>query len=107
MPADYEYIRQWIESHHITEVECLIPDITGNARGKIIPAAKYCKEYGMRIPESIFTQTVTGEWTDGSGVVNPIEIDMIGNPDERTIRKLPWLEGAHRTNYPRLLQPRG
>ena len=92
MPANNEYIRQWIESHHITEVECLIPDITGNARGKIIPAAKYCKEYGIRIPESIFTQTVTGEWTDGSGVVNPIEIDMIGNPDERTIRKLPWLE---------------
>ena len=87
-----EYIKQWIESRNITEVECLVPDITGNARGKIIPAEKYCKEYGMRIPEAIFTQTVTGDWTEGSGVVNPIEIDMIGKPDENTIRKLPWLE---------------
>ena len=92
MSASNEYIKQWIESREISEVECLIPDITGNARGKIIPAEKYCKEYGMRIPEGIFTQTVTGDWTEGSGVVNPIEIDMIGRPDERTIRKLPWLE---------------
>ncbi len=92
MSAINEYIKQWIESNNISEVECLVPDITGNARGKIVPAAKYCKEYGMRIPEGIFTQTVTGAWTEGSGVVNPIEIDMIGKPDEKTIRRLPWLE---------------
>ena len=85
-------IEQWITANDITEVECLIPDLTGNARGKIIPAAKYCKEFGMRIPEGIFTQTVTGDWTEGSGVVDPVEIDMIGEPDEATLRKLPWLE---------------
>lgn len=53
MSAINEYIKQWIESNNISEVECLVPDITGNARGKIVPAAKYCKEYGMRIPEGI------------------------------------------------------
>ncbi len=46
----------------------------------------------MRIPEGIFTQTVSGEWTEGSGVVDSIEIDMIGKPDKNTIRKLPWVE---------------
>ncbi|MEM7208399.1 MAG: glutamine synthetase family protein [Pseudomonadota bacterium] len=92
MSETNEYIRDWIESHDISEVECLIPDLTGNARGKIVPASKYCKEYGMRIPEVIFTQTVTGEWTEGSDVVNPVEIDMFGVPDKSTIRKLPWIE---------------
>ena len=87
-----ERIEQWITANDITEVECLIPDLTGNARGKIIPAAKYCQEFGMRIPEAIFTQTVTGDWTEGSGIVDPVEIDMIGEPDEATLRKLPWLQ---------------
>ena len=92
MKSEQAYIRDWISSHGISEVECLVPDLTGNARGKIIPASKYCNELEMRIPEAIFTQTVTGEWAEGSNVVDPVEIDMITRPDARTIRKLPWLE---------------
>ena len=33
---------RWLNDRRITEVECLVPDMTGNARGKIIPAAKSC-----------------------------------------------------------------
>jgi glutamine synthetase len=32
---------RWLKERRITEVECLVPDITGNARGKIIPADKF------------------------------------------------------------------
>ena len=32
---------RWLKDRRITEVECLVPDITGNARGKIIPADKF------------------------------------------------------------------
>ena len=46
-PEDMNYIRQWFKEHRITEVECLIPDMTGNARGKIIPGDKFCKEQGI------------------------------------------------------------
>ncbi len=34
-------LRRWLKERSITEVECLVPDITGNARGKIIPADKF------------------------------------------------------------------
>ena len=39
-------IKGWMESNRITEVECLFPDFTGNARGKIIPANKFLREGG-------------------------------------------------------------
>ena len=32
-------VEEWLKQNKITEVECLVPDITGNARGKFIPAS--------------------------------------------------------------------
>ena len=32
---------QWLEDNKITEVECLISDMAGIPRGKILPVAKY------------------------------------------------------------------
>ncbi|MCB1754690.1 MAG: glutamine synthetase [Gammaproteobacteria bacterium] len=80
----------WLKQNKITEVECLIPDMTGNARGKIIPASKFCDDNGMRLPESIFVQTVTGDWPDDMSMIDPREIDMILKPDISTARLVPW-----------------
>ena len=55
-------LRRWLKERRITEVECLVPDITGNARGKIVPATKYSHEFGTRLPEGIFVTTVTGDY---------------------------------------------
>ncbi len=52
-------IETWLEENKITEVECLVPDMTGNARGKFISAEKFVKE-DSRLPEGILAQTVTG-----------------------------------------------
>ena len=30
-------LERWLDSHGVTEVECLVPDLTGVARGKILP----------------------------------------------------------------------
>lgn len=49
-----ETIRKWIEENRITEVECLIPDITGNARGKIMPAKKIPSRRGHASSRSGF-----------------------------------------------------
>src|SRR5690606_9258217 len=38
-PALINPIREWLREHRIDEVEAIIPDMTGIARGKIIPAA--------------------------------------------------------------------
>ena len=55
-------IRQFLRDHGISEVEAIIPDMAGIARGKIMPSEKFAEEEGMRLPESIFLQTVTGDY---------------------------------------------
>ncbi|MDC0612529.1 glutamine synthetase, partial [Vibrio sp.] len=81
-----DIINKWFTENRITEVECLVPDITGNARGKIIPAHKYILDQGMRLPESLFFQTVTGDWPDDDSMIDLTERDMHLEPDLNTIR---------------------
>jgi glutamine synthetase len=83
-------IRQFLKDHGISEVEALIPDMAGVARGKVVPAEKYVEEEGMRLPESIFLQTVTGEYPDDATSINPSEIDIVLKADPATIRVVPW-----------------
>lgn len=85
-------IAKWLKDKGITEVECLVPDMTGNARGKFIPAHKFIKE-DSRLPESILVQTVTGEYVDDHwDLVQPLDSDMLLEPDPSTIRLVPWAD---------------
>jgi glutamine synthetase len=86
-------LSEFIGQHRITEVECLVPDLSGIARGKILPAEKFLRilrERGLRMPEAIFIQTVTGEYPDDEDVTSPANFDSYMVPDERTIRLVPW-----------------
>ena len=83
-------IRQVLKDHGISEVEAIVPDMAGVARGKLVPAAKYVEEEGLRLPESIFLQTVTGEYPDDDSAINPSEIDIVLKADPSTIRVVPW-----------------
>ena len=87
-------LAEWIGQHRISEVECLTPDLTGIARGKIMPASKFLKNEGLRLPEAVFLQTVTGEWLPFEDLfqVDPAEIDMQLRPDPETICLVPWVE---------------
>ena len=88
--ADHNDIENWLKEHKITEVECLVPDMTGNARGKFIPAKKFLKE-DSRLPEGILAQTVTGEYSDDFwGLLDTIDGDMLLEPDPNTKRLVPW-----------------
>jgi glutamine synthetase len=88
MPND---ISQFFRDHGIQEVEAIIPDMAGIARGKVMPAEKFAEDQGMRLPESIFLQTVTGDYPeDSSSAMSPAEIDIILKPDARTVRRVPW-----------------
>lgn len=86
---DMEWLKGWMKQHAITEVECLLPDFTGNARGKILPASKFLKEGGMRLPENIFLQTVNGDWPDDEHI-DWTERDMELQADIKTPRLVPW-----------------
>ncbi|HXQ31649.1 MAG TPA: glutamine synthetase family protein [Steroidobacteraceae bacterium] len=83
-------IRQFLKDHGISEVEAIIPDMAGVARGKVVPAEKYIEEEGMRLPESIFLQTVTGEYPEDESAISPSEIDIVLKADPTTIRVVPW-----------------
>ena len=82
---------RWLKDRRITEVECLVPDMTGNARGKIIPADKFSHDYGTRLPEGIFATTVTGDYPDDYyELTSPSDSDMFLRPDPDTVRMVPW-----------------
>ena len=83
------YMIEWMREHRITEVECIVPDMTGVARGKIVPKDKFISEPEMRLPEAVLIQTVTGDYPDDS-VLDPVDADMILQPDQNTIRFVPW-----------------
>jgi glutamine synthetase len=84
-------IQQFFRDHGISEVEAIIPDMAGIARGKIMPAEKFAEDEGMRLPESVFLQTVTGDYPINPGdAMNPAEIDIILKADPKTVRRVPW-----------------
>ena len=88
------YIDDFLREHRIEEVECLVPDMAGIARGKIIPAEKFIsgqRAQGLRVPESIFYQTVTGDYPMESNM-DDASVDVYLIPNERTIRLVPWYE---------------
>ena len=83
-------IQDWFRQHQISEVEAIVPDMAGIARGKFVPATKYAEEEGMRLPEAIFLQTVTGDYPQDESAIHPAEIDIVLKPDPGTIRLVPW-----------------
>ena len=85
-------IAHWFEEHRITEVECMIPDFAGVPRGKILPTKKFLsglQGFEHRLPESILTQGITGEWPD-EDYVAIADHDVILVPDMTTVRHVPW-----------------
>src|SRR5260221_13282041 len=83
-------IQQFLREHGISEVEAIIPDMAGVARGKLMPAEKFAEEEGMRLPEAIFLQTVTGDYPDDQSAMNPSDIDIVLKADPKTVRVVPW-----------------
>ena len=55
-------LENWLNQNRVTEVECLVPDLTGVARGKILPREKFTEDRGMRLPQAIVAMGVTGEF---------------------------------------------
>lgn len=89
--ATTESLREWFAEHRITEVECLVPDITGEAKGKIMPAGHFLNGGRPRIPFSIFMKTITGEYQEANDDIDdPRDPDMQLEPDPSTCRLVPW-----------------
>ncbi len=88
-----EKLTKWLKDRRITEVECITPDQTGIARGKIMPTSKFLVEKGIRLPESVLLQTATGDYPDDEAyysILDPKDIDMLLRPDANAVYMVPW-----------------
>ena len=93
----FNEMERWLDENRVTEVECLVPDLTGIAKGKILPRNKFSEERGMRLPEAIFGATVTGEYPEDESldaIIDPTDMDMELRPDPSTVRLVPWANDA-------------
>lgn len=83
----------FISSKRISEVECLVADMSGTARGKILPPKKFLKgqrSRGLRIPEEVFTLTINGRYVQDTNAVSDSAVDVYLEPDADTSRMVPW-----------------
>jgi glutamine synthetase len=89
----FSELEQWLNERRVTEIECLVPDLTGVARGKILPREKFTEDRGMRLPEAVVAMGVTGEFPEEGpyyDVITPTDRDMHLRPDPTTVRIVPW-----------------
>ena len=85
-----EAAKEYIKSKKLDEVECVIADLPGIARGKAVPAKKFSRQKSFHLPDSIFFQTITGGWGEAAGEEGFVERDMVLRPDISTASAAPW-----------------
>ena len=85
-----EAAQAYLDGRRLDEVECIISDLPGIARGKAVPASKFARQDYFHLPDSIFFQTITGDWGEAAGEDGFIERDMVLKPDITTASAAPW-----------------
>jgi glutamine synthetase len=84
---DNAIFQDWFTERAIEDVEAFVPDMAGTARGKVLPAHKFGTAT-MKLPEAVFSQTVSGEFISNKNNVE--DRDMLLVPDPATLRPVPW-----------------
>ena len=82
-----DVFQAWFEERKIEDVEAFVPDMAGSARGKVMPAGKFGLG-DMKMPESVFAQTISGDYVQDPDNVE--DRDMLLVPDPHTLRPVPW-----------------
>ncbi|MEM9498642.1 MAG: glutamine synthetase family protein, partial [Pseudomonadota bacterium] len=82
--------QSYLDGRRLDEVECVIADLPGIARGKAVPAGKFSRQSAFHLPDSIFFQTITGGYGEAAGEEGWIERDMVLRPDMGTATAAPW-----------------
>ena len=82
--------RAYLKGARLDEVECVIADLSGIARGKAMPASKFARQAQFYLPNSIFYQTITGGWSEETAADGYTEPDMTLVPDFSTASAAPW-----------------
>jgi glutamine synthetase len=90
--ADEAAAREWCRARRIDDIECIIPDQAGVARGKLMPTEKFFGGNPMTLPASMFTQTITGEYPEEevAFMEGLTDSDLIFRADFSTLAVVPW-----------------
>jgi glutamine synthetase len=91
--ATFGDLERWLDERRVTEIECLVPDLAGVARGKILPRERFTADRGMSLPEGTIALSVTGDQPRGRpfvDIVRSTDPDMHLRPDVSTVRIVPW-----------------
>ena len=89
-----EEAAEWCRRQNIEEIECMVPDLAGVARGKIMPVRKFLTSGTMNLPLAVFYQTITGDFPEMENLVGAVEsdTDIFLAPDFATLAVVPWAQ---------------
>ncbi len=87
--TDNNAFQAWLKERKIVDVEALVPDMAGAARGKVLPADKFGSGE-IKLPEGVFVQTISGDYIDNADNVEDRDMSIV--PDITTLRTVPWFE---------------
>ena len=90
-------VATWFSRYDIEDVEICIADLDGIVRGKSIPVDKFLsgiEESSHRIPESVFIQSIVGQWSDEENTVSDMEHDVNLIPDFQSLSLIPWCKNV-------------
>ncbi len=94
MTDGHRAIVDWLRERNIVEVECMVPDLAGVPRGKILPTDKFIAGLGggeHRLPKNVLAHTLNGEDPPaGSVSIDPSDSDLLMEPDPSTLTLVPW-----------------
>lgn len=99
----------WIGERSIGEIECVVPDMNGVLRGKVLPARKFLdsqRERSLRMPSSVFAVTITGEYA-GADEESYRDPDLVLVPDPATLRVAPGFKTPTAFVFADTLDPAG
>ena len=85
--SEKDVFQAWFLERNTEDVEAFVPDMAGSARGKVMPAGKFGRGQ-MKMPESVFAQTISGDYVKDPDNVE--DRDMLLVPDPNTLRPVPW-----------------
>lgn len=77
----------WLAERNVENVELIVSDMAGIARGKIQPAA-FLKSKDIKLPIAIFARTIDSQFY--MPLENVVDSDMFLQPDVSTLRLVPW-----------------
>ncbi len=80
-------LQQWLSERKVENVEIIVSDMAGIARGKIQPATQL-NSHDIKLPIAVFAQTIASKFYMPRENIE--DSDMFLKPDTSSLRLVPW-----------------